>query len=125
VALLRSPRAPVDVPEGTDLGAAVRRLFRDYVDGGRELVLVGTRKPIAVPDFRGRREGDEYFLDLPSGGTGAFQPIVHIDMFVTLVGRADDGRFTVLVGDPSLADDLLGTRRRTPCRRSTTRSPRR
>jgi hypothetical protein len=109
VALLRSRRAPVDVPEGADLGAAARQLFRDYVDGGRELILVGTRRPIAVSEFRGRREGDDFFLDLPSSGTGAFQPIFHIDMFVTLVGRQDDGRFTLLVGDPSLADDLLGT----------------
>jgi hypothetical protein len=108
IALLRRGRAPVSLPEGADLDAAVRRLFHDYVEAGRRLVLVGSRKPIAVPDFRGRREGDAYFLDLPSGGTGGFQPIFHIDMFVTLVGR-EDGRFVVLVGDPSQADDLLGT----------------
>jgi hypothetical protein len=108
IALLRRGRAPVELPEGTDLAGAVRRLFHDYVDAGRRLVLVGTRKPIAVPDFRGRREGEEYFLDLPSGGTGAFQPIFHIDMFVTPVGR-EDGRFVVLVGDPAQADELLGT----------------
>jgi hypothetical protein len=108
IGLLRRGRAPVQLPEGADVGAAVRRLFHDYVEAGRRLVLVGTRKPIAVPDFRGRREGDEYFLDLPSGGTGAFQPIFHIDMFVTLVGREDD-RFVVLVGDPAQADELLGT----------------
>jgi len=108
IALLRRGRAPVELPEGADLAAAVRRLFHDYVDAGRRLVLIGTRKPITVPDFRGRREGEEYFLDLPSSGTGAFQPIFHIDMFVTLVGREDD-RFVVLVGDPSQADELLGT----------------
>ena len=109
IALLRSAAGPpVALPDGADLGAAVRQLFHDYVEAGRRLTLVGTRKPIAVPDFRGRREGDEYFLDLPSGGTGAFQPIFHIDMFVTLVGR-EDGRFVVLVGDPSQADELLGT----------------
>jgi len=108
VALLQSGRPPVAVPDGADLDATVRGLFHDYVDRSRELVLVGTAKPIAVPRFAGRREGEEYFLDLPSGGTGAFQPIFHIDMFVTLVGRSD-GRFVVLVGDPSLADDLLGT----------------
>lgn len=108
IALLQRGRPPVDVPEGADLDTAVRRLFHDYVEAGRRLVLVGTRKPIAVPDFRGRREDGEYFLDLPSGGTGAFQPIFHIDMFVTLVGREDD-RFVVLVGDPSQADRLLGT----------------
>jgi hypothetical protein len=108
IALLRRGRAPVELPDGADVGAAVRRLFHDYVDAGRRLILVGTRKPIPVPDFRGRREGDEYFLDLPSGGTGAFQPIFHIDMFVTLVGREHD-RFVVLVGDPAQGDELLGS----------------
>ncbi|TFV85961.1 hypothetical protein [Blastococcus sp. CT_GayMR16] len=108
IVLLRRGRSPVELPDGADLSAAVRRLFHDYVEAGRRLDLVGTRKPIAVPDFRGRREGDQYFLDLPSGGTGAFQPIFHIDMFVTLVGR-EEGRFVVLVGDPSQADELLGS----------------
>jgi hypothetical protein len=108
VALLKGRRAPVALPDRADLDAAVRQLFRDYVDRGRELTLIGTRKPIAVPEFSGRTEGDGFFLDLPSGGTGDFQPIFHIDMFVTLIGRID-GRFAVFVGDPSLADDLLGT----------------
>lgn len=108
IALLQRRRAPVVLPDGADIDAAVRQLFHDYVEAGRRLTLVGTRKPIAVPDYRGRREDDEFFLDLPSGGTGAFQPIFHIDMFVTLVGR-EDGRFVVLVGDPSQADGLLGT----------------
>jgi hypothetical protein len=108
VALLRSGRAPVAVPDPAGLDALVRQLFRDYLDADRELVLIGTDRPIAVADFRGRREGDTFFLDLPSGGAGDFQPIFHIDMLLTLVGRTD-GRFTVLLGDPSLADDLLGT----------------
>src|SRR3954471_2908375 len=63
LALLQRGRAPVDLPEGGALDAAVRRLFHDYVEAGRRLELIGTRKPIAVPDFRGRREGDAYFLD--------------------------------------------------------------
>ncbi len=108
IALLRRGRSPVELPAGADLDAAVRRLFHDYVEASRRLVLIGTRKPLAVPAFRGRREGDDFFLDLPDSGTGAFQPIFHIDMFVTLVGR-EEGRFVVLVGDPSEADDLLGT----------------
>ena len=107
IALLRGGRPPVAVPDG-DLDAFVRGLFHDYLDASRELRLVGTRRPIAVRDFVGRREGHDYFLDLPSDGVGAYQPIFHIDMFVTLVGRRDD-RFTVLVGDPSMADSMLGT----------------
>jgi hypothetical protein len=109
VALLQGGRPPVAVPEGADLDAFTRGLFHDYVDAARELRLVGTRRPIAVRDLVGRREGDGFFLDLPSDGVGAFQPIFHIDMFVTLAGRRGD-RFTVLVGDPSMADSMLGTR---------------
>lgn len=108
VALLRSGRTPVTVPDPAGLDDFVRRLFRDYLDAERELTLIGTRRPIAVAGFRGRREDDAFFLDLPSGGAGDFQPIFHIDMFVTLVGRGDAG-FTVLVGDPAQADELLGT----------------
>ena len=111
VALLQGGRPPVAVPEGADLDAFVRGMFHDYVDSGRELRLVGTRRPIPVRDFVGRREGSAddpaYYLDLPSDGVGAYQPIFHIDMFVTLVGRRDS--FTVLVGDPAMADGLLGT----------------
>jgi hypothetical protein len=108
VTLLQGGRPPVQLPDRADLDVTVRRLFRDYVDAGRELTLIGTRRPIAVPQFRGAREGDRFFLDLPSGGVGAMQPIFHIDMLLTLVGRRD-GRFTVLVGDPAMADELLGT----------------
>ena len=108
VALLQSGRPPVSVPDGADLDALVRGLFSHYVDAGRELRLMGTRRPIPVRDFVGRREGDSFFLDLPAEGVGAYQPIFHIDMFVTLVGLRDDA-FTVLVGDPSMADGLLGT----------------
>ncbi len=108
LALLQGGRPPVAPPAHADLDGFVRGLFRDYLDAGRELRLVGTRRPIPVRDFAGRREGDSFYLDLPGNGVGAFQPIFHIDMFVTLAGRRDD-TFTVLVGDPRLADDLLGT----------------
>jgi hypothetical protein len=108
VALVQGGRPPVTVPDDADLEAFVRGMFRDFVDSARDLRLVGTRRPIPVRDFVGRREGDAYVLDLPSDGVGTYQPIFHIDMFVTLAGRRDD-RFTVLVGDPSMADAMLGT----------------
>jgi hypothetical protein len=108
VSLLQSGRPPVELPDRADLAVTVRGLFHDYVDAGRELTLIGTRRPIAVPEFRGAREGEQFFLDLPSEGVGAFQPIFHIDMFITLVGREGD-RFTLLVGDPAMADEMLGT----------------
>lgn len=107
VDLLEGSRAPVAAPRGTPVDDFVRRLFGDYVDADRELRLIGTRRPIPIRPFYGRREGSDYFLDLANGGTGTFQPIFHIDMFLTLVGEMD-GAFTVLVGDPSMARDVVG-----------------
>ena len=48
------------------------------------------RDPKADParDFVGAREGDDFYLDIASEGAGTFQPIFHIDMFVTLVAPA-------------------------------------
>jgi len=46
-----------------------------------------------------------------SSGRGHDQPIFHIDMFISLLGRTQDGRYRLLVGDPGMADRLLG---RTP-----------
>jgi hypothetical protein len=108
VALLTDPSTPVPVPTGSDPAALARQLFSNYVEHRRKLILVGTRKPIPLRAYVGTREGEAYYLDIPAGGAGTFQPIFHIDMFITLVGL-DDGRFQVLVGSPALADERLGT----------------
>ena len=110
VALLTDNRPPVPVPAGDDARSWATSLFRQYVEARRTLTLIGTRRPIPGREFRGAREDDKFFLDLPMGGAGTFQPIFHIDMFITLVGRDADGAFQVLVGSPALADELLGTR---------------
>ena len=68
-------------------------LFAKYVDAGRKLILVGTRRPIPLREFVGTREGDDFYLDLAAEGAGTFQPIFHIDMFVTLVGETAGGAF--------------------------------
>ena len=109
VALLTDGRSPVAVPRGTKPAAFATELFSRYVDAGRRLVQIGTKKPVPLREYVGTRTGDEYYLDIPSGGAGTFQPIFHIDMFLTLVGPHTDG-FQVLVGSPKLADEMLGTR---------------
>ncbi|MDX8036674.1 hypothetical protein SK803_41315 [Lentzea sp. BCCO 10_0856] len=108
--LIRSGELPVSVPEGRTEVEFVRELFRRHVDSTRELQLVGTKRPLGLKTYYATVEAGEYFLDLPGGGTGDLQPIFHIDMFVTLAGPADDGRFRVLVGSPQLADAVLGTK---------------
>jgi len=108
--LIGSGELPVSVPAGTTPVEFVRELFGRHVDSARELQLVGTKRPLGLKKYYATVESGAYLLDLPGGGTGDLQPIFHIDMFVTLAGRTDDGRFRVLVGSPKLADDLLGTR---------------
>ena len=110
VALVEGRDAPVTVPEDTSAPDFVGRLFGDYVDGGRELVVVGTERPIPLREFYGSSENDQFYVDIAGDGAGTYQPIFHIDMFITLVGRNDAGGFDVLVGSPALGDELLGTR---------------
>lgn len=106
--LVGSGELPVSVPPGQTAADFVRELFRRHVDSDRELVLVGTRRPPGLKAYYATVEDGEFHLDVPGDGVGDVQPIFHIDMFVTLTGRAD-GRFRVLVGSPRLADELLGT----------------
>jgi hypothetical protein len=107
--LISRDDGPVDKPERQTPDAFLRSLFKDYVDAERRLIVLGTAKEIPLKPYYGTREGRKYFLDIASGGAGVYQPIFHIDMFVTLIGRAAGGQFEVLVGSPRLADERLGT----------------
>ncbi|GAA1469918.1 hypothetical protein [Microbacterium thalassium] len=106
--LLDSPRPPVKAP-GQSIAETLRNLFNQYLDANRELLTLGTSRPIPLREYYATRSERGYTLDAPSGGVGAFQPIFHIDMFVTLLGRGEDGAYEVTVGSPRLADEVLGT----------------
>lgn len=110
VVLVEGRNAPVQVPDGTTPEAFVTRLFADYLDAGREMIVVGTDRPIPLRELYGTREDGQFYIDIAGDGTGTYQPIFHIDMFVTLLGRNEGGGFDVLVGSPALGDALLGTR---------------
>ena len=61
------------------------------MDRERRLILVGTTRAIPLRSVRGLRQGNQYFLDVATDGAGTFQPIFHIDMFITLLGEGADG----------------------------------
>ena len=109
VQLTQRSRPPVTVPSGTTPESFVRQLFSQYVDSARTLRVVGTTNTIPIRSFYGTREGNDYFLDIAADGSGTFQPIFHIDMFITLIGRDASNNFEVLVGSPAVADQVLGT----------------
>jgi hypothetical protein len=105
VALVENRDSPVTIPPGTDAPAFVRRLFADYVDAGRELIVVGTERPIPMREIYGTREDDAFYIDIAGDGAGTYQPIFHIDMFITLVGPD-----AVMVGSPRMGAELVGRR---------------
>jgi hypothetical protein len=109
VDLTQEARPPVSVPAGTSPEVFVRTLFSRYVDSARQLRVFGTVNPIPIRQYYGRRESADFFLDIAADGTGTYQPIFHIDMFVTLIGPGPSGSFEALVGSPALADQMLAT----------------
>ena len=102
-------------PSGTTPQAFVRMLYSDYLDKRRRLFYVGSTVPVPVEQRRPITvNGDRTWTEVICAGnrSGTVQPLFHIDMFITLVGRSGSGRYQLLVGDPSKADALL--RRTTP-----------
>ena len=109
VQLTQNDRPPVAVPDGKTPEEFVRQLFTDYADQDRRLIVLGTKRNISISPYYGTEENGSYYIDIAGGGTGTFQPIFHIDMFVSLIGTNSNGDFEVLVGSPALADQILGT----------------
>ncbi len=88
----------------------VKRLFREQFDPARTFHFPASqsrdRASNAIVDIDGER-----WLETVESGRGNRQPIFHIDMFLSLAGRAAGGsgaKYQILVGDPGLADRTLG-----------------
>jgi hypothetical protein len=99
-------------PPGVTPQDFVKSLYSDYLDRHRRLHCVGSR--VAVPQQQTHRitvNGQPWNETICAGNqAGTVQPLFHIDMFITLIGRQAGGRYRVLVGDPAQAFAILGTR---------------
>lgn len=98
-------------PRGDETEAeAIHRAYGNAMETKRKLIVVGSRVP--VPSMAKRPivvNGQQWEEILYFGNkSGTVQPLFHIDMFITLVGRGEDGKYTVLVADPGMAADILG-----------------
>lgn len=86
------------------------QLYQHHLDKDRALYLIGTMLQLPaerVSTFS--RNGEEWQEVLYlKNREGTVQPIFHIDMFLTLAGRNEEGKYQVLVGDPRMAAELLG-----------------
>ena len=94
---------------GGDCTVPVETMFRRHVDTDRTLVVLGGNRADALPGSVGKREGGRLVIEVPTDGVGRLQPVFHIDMMVTLLGRDVAGVFSIMVGSPRLADQILGT----------------
>lgn len=110
VDLLLSSRSPLNTTgmNREEVELLSLRTFSEWLDSGRALKIIGTEKAIPLEAFVAQREGDNFYLDYMLDGVGIHQPVFHIDMFITLVGRNSSGKFTILVGSPSLGATLSG-----------------
>jgi hypothetical protein len=79
-------------------------LFGALLGENRTIFFVGTDLPVPrfkmMPDDLGR-------LEVINRGVGKTQPLVHLDLYVSLAGRGESGRYRLLVGSPALADKIL------------------
>lgn len=110
VSVLRGYITPGAGEPARESAAAV---YSTALDTVRRLIPVASR--IQVPGFddcyleREIELGGEPWTEVIHRGNADYtvQPLYHIDLFLSLAGRGDDGRFVVLVGDPRLAAELL------------------
>jgi hypothetical protein len=84
----------------------VKRLFREQFDPARTFFFPASQPAARAADAIIEIDGEKW-LETVEAGRGNRQPIFHIDMFLSLAGRAG-GKYQILVGDPGLADRTLG-----------------
>ncbi len=93
-----------------------QRGSHEVVDGSRQLYIVASQ--VRVPGFEEKAQVRETVVDgvdwhevvYRGNRKNTGQPIFHIDAFITLAGRGEDGQYNVLVGDPAMAATALSTR---------------
>jgi hypothetical protein len=98
-------------PAGQSVPDFIKTLYREYLDGERTLHYVGSTIPVPVQTARKITVNGEAWTEVVCAGNakGTVQPLFHIDMFITLIGRErPGGKYRMLVGDPARAYDLLG-----------------
>ena len=97
-------------PVGTDPANFIRGLYNEYLDRERQLIYIASTIPVPTETSREIVVDGQPWKEVLYGGnrSGTVQPLFHIDMFITLVGRGPGGQFKVLVGDPAMASEILG-----------------
>lgn len=87
----------------------------DELDATKRLHVISSRvkvegfeEGLGVRDFN---KGQDRWTEAHHRGnrSGTVQPMFHIDSLISLAGRGDDGNYRILVGDPDMAAEILGS----------------
>ena len=110
----RVQRTDIDFDGGdvivTDDVVLLGRTSRALDEGllGRPTLQVGPDGPLSGSRTRPLQVGGADRTEILAGGGPSPHPLIHLDMFLTPAGRDATGRYRLLVGSPSQADELLG-----------------
>lgn len=82
------------------------------LETARKFIVIKGQAPIRKERpqrwFRGDDHDWREDRDVALSTNGTYQPLFHIDMFISLAGAGPDGRERVLVGDPRMAAEITG-----------------
>ena len=106
--MINKNKLPIKPVNGQTVEDSIIKAMKEYLDADRKLFLTGTTKAIPIKNYYPKKENGGYVIDIPSKGVGDYQPIFHIDMMITLLGRNDNGKFELLVADPKLGNQMAG-----------------
>lgn len=93
---------------GKDNEQLIKELYGEYLDKNKELYYIGSTLPVPRQEKIPIKIDNEDWTQTVYFGnkSGTLQPLFHIDMFISLVGRKDE-KYQIMVGDPKMAADLL------------------
>lgn len=88
---------------------AVKRVYGKCLDKNRKLIMLGARVPVPAQQIRQFSVNGEMWNEVLYFGNreGTVQPLFHIDMFISLAGRDENGIYQILLADPGMAYELL------------------
>lgn len=88
----------------------IKKVFSKYIDDTRELITIKSQFSIPEESIRCIKINGELWSEILYRGNkpNTIQPLFHIDMFLSLAGKNKNGIYTILVGDPKMASQLLG-----------------
>ncbi|WP_413512211.1 hypothetical protein [Myroides odoratus] len=87
----------------------ITRLYNKYLDTNKKLYYIGSTIKVPQQETSSIIVDNEKWEQIVFFGNkeGTVQPLFHIDMFMTLVGRNDQGKYQIMVGDPKLAAEII------------------